>query len=96
LFLLHALVFALESRAAALSDERPLKIAHTIARPCRAFQGRARSSDSDTDNKGETNIFMNFGGNLTVSGDCQRISSLAYFADRTPINMFSGRVRLQF
>jgi uncharacterized membrane-anchored protein len=32
---------------------------------------------------------MNFGGNLTVSADYEGIGSPAYFADRTPINMFS-------
>jgi hypothetical protein len=46
--------------------------------------------------KGETNIFLNFGGNLTVSADYRGVGSPAYFAGRAPINMFSGRVRLQF
>jgi high affinity Mn2+ porin len=35
-------------------------------------------------------------GNLTVSADYQYIGDAAYFAERGPIHMFSGRVRLQF
>jgi high affinity Mn2+ porin len=35
-------------------------------------------------------------GNLTISADYQFIGNAAYFADRGPINMFSGRVHLQF
>ena len=34
--------------------------------------------------------------NLTVSADYQFIGNAAYFAERSPINMFSGRVHLQF
>ncbi|MGO9172931.1 MAG: carbohydrate porin [Rhodomicrobium sp.] len=35
-------------------------------------------------------------GNLTVSADYQYIGNAAYFANRGPINMFSGRVHVQF
>ena len=35
-------------------------------------------------------------GNLTVSADYQYIGNSAYEAGRGPINMFSGRVHVQF
>jgi high affinity Mn2+ porin len=35
-------------------------------------------------------------GNVTVSADYQWIGNAAYFADRSPINMVSGRVHVQF
>jgi high affinity Mn2+ porin len=35
-------------------------------------------------------------GTLTLSADYQYIGNAAYFAERGPINMFSGRIRLQF
>ncbi len=35
-------------------------------------------------------------GNVTVSADYQWIGNAAYFAERSPINMFSGRVHVQF
>ncbi|HZV20471.1 MAG TPA: carbohydrate porin [Hyphomicrobiales bacterium] len=35
-------------------------------------------------------------GNLTISADYQFIGNSAYFADRSPVNMFSGRLHLQF
>jgi high affinity Mn2+ porin len=34
--------------------------------------------------------------NLTVSADYQWIGNAAYFAERSPINMFAGRIRVQF
>jgi len=34
--------------------------------------------------------------NLTISADYQFIGNAAYFAERSPINMFTGRVHLQF
>jgi high affinity Mn2+ porin len=35
-------------------------------------------------------------GNLTISADYQHIGGAAYFAERGAINMFSGRIHLQF
>jgi high affinity Mn2+ porin len=35
-------------------------------------------------------------GNVTVSADYQWIGNAAYFAERSPVNMFSGRVHVQF
>ena len=35
-------------------------------------------------------------GNVTVSADYQWIGNAAYFAERSPINMFSGRIHVQF
>lgn len=34
--------------------------------------------------------------NLSISADYQWIGNSAYFADRSPINMFSGRIHVQF